>query len=244
MSNNEAIVILRFIRIAGVVAALAAVANGVGDIFYQAVPDGVYDASMEFMWRVPESSQRIGAYVGLFAIALIWMGYWHVYQGVRKAGHWLALPPFIIAMCTVGIGCALHFGLFYPALVGHQTLASSGDVASVLEPLHASMLHANLNLAYVYQIGVAVFSVWLMVLIFMGRTHYPRWFGIMNPLFLTTAYYLLVPLIPRYGPYLDPAGALSDALFFAVSTKLLWNVDVFRADQSECTSVATHPTRS
>jgi hypothetical protein len=244
MSSNEAVVTLRFIRIAGIVAALAAAANGIGDIFYQAVPDGVYDANMEFMWRVPESSQRIGAYVGLFVIALMWMGYWHVYQGIKKAGHWLALPPFIIAMCTVGIGCALHFGLFYPALVGHQIIASSGDVAPVLESLHASMLHANLNLAAVYQIGVAGFSVWLMALIFMGRTQYPRWFGIMNPLFLTIAYYLLVPLIPRYGPYLDPAAALSDALFFAVSTKLLWNVDVFRADQSEYTSIATDPIRS
>jgi hypothetical protein len=225
MSSDESVNTLRFIRIAGIVAALLAVANGIGDIFYQAVPDGVYDTNMEFMWRVPESSQRIGAYVGLFVIALVWMGYWHVYQGMKKAGHWLALPPFIIAMWTLGIGCALHFGLFYPALVGHQILASSGDVAPVLESLHASMLHANFNLGYVYQIGVAVFSLWLMVLIFMGRTYYPRWFGIMNPLFLTIAYVLLVPLIPRYGTYLDPAAALSDALFFAVSTKLLWNVE-------------------
>ncbi|MEJ2216177.1 MAG: hypothetical protein P8099_06135 [Gemmatimonadota bacterium] len=225
MSDEESVSTLRFIRIAGIVAALLAVANGIGDIFYQAVPDGAYDASGEFMWRISEPHLRFGAYIGLFAIALIWVGYWHVYHGIRKAGHWLALPPIIIAMCTVGIGCAFHFGLLYPALLGHQIIASSGDAAQVLRPLYASMDHATVTVAIVYQVGVAVFSLWLMVLIFMGRTHYPRWFGIMNPMFLTIAWYLVVPLIPRYGTYLDPAAALSDALFFAVSTKLLWNVE-------------------
>ena len=225
MSDRESVIRLRFIRAAGIVGVLHSVANAIGDIFYQAVPDGVYDAHMEFMWRVPESSQRIGAYLGLFVIALAWIGFWHVYQGIKKAGHWLALPPIILAMWTVGIGCAFHFGLFYPALVGHQIIAGSADAAQVLEPLYASMLHATLTVADIYLISVALFSLWFMVLVLMGRTAYPRWFGIMNPLFLTIAYSLLVPLIPRYGAYLVPAAALSDALFFAVSTKLLWNVE-------------------
>jgi len=225
MSENKSVVTLRFIRIAGIIAAIAAAANGIGDIFYQAVPNGVYDNNMEYMWRVPENYQRFGAYIGLFAIALSWVGYWHVYQGIRKAGRGLSLPPFLIGMFTIPIGCALHFGLFYPALVGHQIIASSGDLLQVLEQLYTSMVHTNYILGLVYQSGVIVFSLWLMVIVFMGRTHYPRWFGIMNPMFLTIAYVLLVPLIPKYGTYLSPAAALTDALFFAVSTKLLWNIE-------------------
>ena len=224
MKEKEGAAELRYVRIAGLVAVIAAVANGIGDIFYQAVSDGGYNANMEFMWKVPESSQRIGAYIGLFAVALLLAGYWHVYQGMRKASPRLSLPPFLVAMYTVPIGCALHFGLFYPALVGHKIVASSGDVVQVLRVLHTSMVNANNIVGDVYHIGVAVFSLWLMVLVFMGRTHYPRWFGIMNPLFLTVAYTLLTPMIPRYGTYLWPAAALSDAAFFAVSTKLLWHV--------------------
>ena len=128
-------------------------------------------------------------------------------------------------MYTVPIGCAFHFGLFYPALVGHQIIGSSADVARVLELLHAKMMTANAVLSYAYSFGVAVFSLWLMVIVFTGKTSYPRWFGVLNPLFLTIAYSLLVPHIPEYGPYLEPAAALSDALFFAVSTRLLWNIE-------------------
>jgi len=119
MSDTEKIVTLRFIRIAGIVAAIAAATNGIGDIFYQGVADGSYAANMEFMWEVPENYLRFGAYFGLFSIALVLAGYWHVYQGIRKAGRRLALPPFLVVMYTVPIGCALHFGLYYPALVGH-----------------------------------------------------------------------------------------------------------------------------
>ena len=216
---------VRFIRIAGIVGIIADLANGIGDIFYQAVPDGAYSATMEFMWRVPEGYQRFGAYVGLFSIALVLAGYWHVYQGIKKSGPWLSLPPFLIAMYTVPIGCTLHFGLYYPALVGHQIIGSSGDVVQILKQLHNVMNHSNNVLFNVYQLGVAIFSLWLMVIVFMGKTSYPRWFGVMNPLFLTIAWDLLVPHIPRYGTYLVPAAALTDAMFYTVSTKLLWNIE-------------------
>jgi len=225
MKDNDSLLTLRFIRITGILGLIASLANGIGDIFYQAVPDGAYSATMEFMWRVPDNHQRFGAYFGLFAIALVLAGYWHIYQGIRKAGRWLALPPILLGMYMVPIGCALHFGLYYPALVGHQIIGNSSDVTQSLALLHTAMINANANLFNVYQIGVAIFSLWLMVIVFMGKTSYPRWFGILNPLFLTIAYYLLIPHIPKYGTYLYPAAALSDAVFFTLSTILLWRIE-------------------
>jgi hypothetical protein len=222
MNEKNTVVSWRYVRIAGLLAVIAAVANGIGDIFYQGVADGAYDANMQFMWKVAESNLRIGAYVGLFVIPLAMAGYWHVYQGIRKAGPWLSLPPVLVAMYTVPIGCAFHFGLFYPALVGHQIIGNSGDVEQILKLLHTAMNDANGVLGLVYQAGVVVFSLWLMTLVFLGKTRYPRWFGFLNPLFLAIVYMLLVSQIPKYGTYLHPAAALSDAVFFAVSTKLLW----------------------
>ncbi len=110
MNDNEADPMLRYVRIAGILAIVAALANGIGDIFYQTAADGVYDANMEFMWKVPVQNLHLGAYVGLFVIPLVLAGYWHVYQGIRKAGPWFSLPPVLIAMYMVPIGGALHFG--------------------------------------------------------------------------------------------------------------------------------------
>ena len=70
MNDIEAVVALRYVRIAGILAIIAAVANGIGDIFYQGVADGVHEADMEFMWKVPEHYLRFGAYLGLFVIPL------------------------------------------------------------------------------------------------------------------------------------------------------------------------------
>ena len=52
ISENESVVTLRFIRTAGIIAAITSVANGIGDIFYQGVADGVNGSNMEFMWKV------------------------------------------------------------------------------------------------------------------------------------------------------------------------------------------------
>ncbi len=49
MNDNEEVQTLGYVRIAGLVACLAAVASGIGDIFYQGVSDGSYAADMEFI---------------------------------------------------------------------------------------------------------------------------------------------------------------------------------------------------
>jgi hypothetical protein len=185
MNNREAVINNKYVRFAGVLAIIAAVINGIGDIFYQGVKDGVYDSNMEFMWKIPAHYLRFGAYIGLFVIPFALAGYWHVYQGIKQAGRWLSLPPFLIAIYTIPIGCAVHFGLFYPALVGHQIIGDSGEVVKVLNSLHTSMNDVNGVISLVYQLGIVIFSLWWMILVLIGRTRYPRWFGILNPLVLT-----------------------------------------------------------
>ena len=78
MKNRETVSVVMCIRITGILAIVAALANGLGDIIYQSVSDGVYDRNMEFVWRVSEENLQFGAYFGLFVIPLVLAGYWHV----------------------------------------------------------------------------------------------------------------------------------------------------------------------
>jgi hypothetical protein len=211
------------IRVAGLAALLGALLNAAADVVLQGTASGSYTADMQFMWGISEPRLRVGAYLGVLVIPIALVGFWHVYRGLKQAGRGAALPPVLIGSYATAVAPALHFGLLYPALVGHAILDAGGP-AGTLRELHDRMNGASTGLWLLVLLGFAVFSLWFMILVLSGRTGYPRWFGLLNPLFLMITLVALLPLVPLVGHYLWPAAtALAFALFFGGSTILLWN---------------------
>jgi hypothetical protein len=204
---------------------IAALANAASDVVLQGTQSGSYSADMRFMWEISEQRLRWGANLGVAVIPFAVAGFWHAYQGLKVAGRWAALPPVLIGSYVAAVGCAFHFSLAYPALVGHAIIDAGGS-SRMLEQLYEKMNELGMLLSWVVPLGFAVFSVWFMALVLTGKTKYPKWFGLLNPLFLMIAMAFATPLIPHLGSYLTPASsALSFAVFFAISTPLLWTSD-------------------
>jgi hypothetical protein len=204
----------------------AALINALADVVFQGIPSGDYGADASFMWQIPDDRLRIGAFLGAAVIPFSLVGFWHVYQGLKGAGRVASAAPVLIGCYAGALGSAVHFSLLFPALVGRAILSSGGESVPVLERLFSGMDTAVAGLFWVV-LGFVVFSMWWMVLVFLGKTKYPRWFGVLNPTFIMIGLSLCLPLIPgTVGSYLFPASsALSFAVFFAFSTGLLWNWD-------------------
>jgi hypothetical protein len=213
------------VRVAGLIGLLAALINAVADVVFQGVADGSYSGDMQFMWEVPDARLRLGALVGALVIPFAIVGFWHIYQGIRRAGRFVAAAPVLIGGYAAAVGSGAHFALVHPALVGRAMAGAPPDAMPLLTELHASMVALNTQLFWVVA-GFAVFSLWWMVLVFAGRTSYPRWAGVLNPLFLQIALGFILGMIPGIGSYLTPAtSALSFAVFFVLSVRWLWNCD-------------------
>jgi hypothetical protein len=213
------------VRIAGLIGLLSALVNAVSDVILQGVPTGQYAADMEFMWQISEERLRFGALLGAFVIPFAIVGFWHVYQGIKGAGRIISLAPVLIGGYAAAVGSGVHYSLLHPALVGRVLSRAPAEAAPILRDLHSSMVSVNNQLFWVVT-GFAIFSLWWMVLVFMGRTRYPRWAGALNPLFIEIVLGFSLPLIPGVGWYLFPAtSALAFSVFFAFSIFWLWECD-------------------
>ncbi|MGD2123978.1 MAG: hypothetical protein PVJ76_19660 [Gemmatimonadota bacterium] len=176
------------------------------------------------MWQISDDRLRFGAFLGAVVIPFSLVGFWHVYQGIKDAGRLVSAVPVLVGCYAGALGSAAHFSLLFPAMVGRAISGSGGETLPVLEQLHADMASATSGLFWVV-LGFVIFSIWWMILVLIGKTKYPRWFGMLNPTFLMIGLSLCLPLMPgTVGSYLFPASsALSFAVFFAFSTALLWN---------------------
>jgi hypothetical protein len=217
---------VRMVRLAGFVGLTAALLNAATDVIYQGVTSGAYDSDMSFMWEISDARLRLGAFLGAAVIPFAIIGFWHVHQGIKRAGRFLAAAPVLVGSYAAAVGTAAHFSLIFPALAGQRILEAGGEPVPVLQQLNAEMLAIVSDLFWVV-LGFWIFSIWWMILVFMGKTDYPRWAGILNPTFLMFGLYFLFALIP--GPvssHLVPASsALSFAVFFGFSIRFLWNCD-------------------
>lgn len=173
---------------------------------------------------IPSRRLAWGGLLGVFAAPLTLAGIWQVYQGLRPAGPWLALPPALLFAYAVVIGPFIHGSFIY---LGEsvQALAAAGDDG------RAPLMGVLIRLYRVMQIGYgALFlciisaSVWFSVAVASGRTLFPVWMAAVNPVLATLLWLALKRFLPgRLVDYTEGAGFnIAFLVFFALTTGTLW----------------------
>jgi hypothetical protein len=101
--------------------------------------------------------------------------------------------------------------------------AMSGDALATALELYEFRYESLLTLVRVAVLGFSGIFVWLIL---SGRSAYPRWMAIMNPILLIIASFIVFWLAPGIGKYLMPI-ALNVAFFivFSVSTLIVIHSD-------------------
>jgi hypothetical protein len=175
----------------------------------------------------PSSPARLaaGALIAVLTTPLYLAATWHIYLALKPAGRWPALGPSLL----LGIGYVyapfVHGSFYYVAeLVKLLPVVDGAAQRAVLET--ATRATTVLFCAYFVLALVTITGfIWMIVTVARGRSRYPRWVAIANPIVMIVIGSLVSRVLPApLSIWLDGAGLnLGMILFMTMSTTLLWS---------------------
>lgn len=177
----------------------------------------------EFMRGISDTRSTVGHFLGVFGATLYPVGCYHIYLMLRPADHRWALTAFIIAT----------FGF----IVGVVWIGSRASVSALVQlPVTPEIerLIALYELRYetllqVIRLTTLLLSGVMVWLILTGRSAYPRWMALFNPILLIVASFVLFIVAPEIGKHLMPIALnVAFCIFFALSLNLSFSPQVRR----------------
>ncbi len=201
------------IRTTGLIGLIAAILVGTGEylLHYDALARfsaGGYD----FLKGIPEARSTLGHFFGVLGATLYPIGCFHLYQMLKPANQKAAFSVFLIGtfgfiVGTVWIGSRASISSL-------MQLPETEEIAHLIE-LYDLRYESLLQVIRITTLVISGIFIWLVL---TGRSHYPKWMAIFNPITLLVANFILFALLPSIGKHTMPI-ALNVAFFsvFALS---------------------------
>ena len=170
------------------------------------------EVNYDFMLGTSNSSFSRGHFIGVLAAPLYLVGCWHIYLMLKPAHQKWAMAAFLISaygfiVGTVWIGSRASVG----------TLANQPD-SEQMRMLIELYQYRYETLLTVIRITTLTLSLIIIGLVLTGKTHYPRWVAIFNPIVLILASFVLFAVFPAIGKYpLPMALNVSFFIFLMIS---------------------------
>jgi hypothetical protein len=196
----------------GLIGLLAAILVGSGEFLLHFDALGRFDESYDFMRGIETNRTTLGHFLGVFGAPLYIVGFWHFMKMLEPANRLASRVAFVLLSYGIIIG-AVWIGsrAGVSAIVNESTLS---DITPVIS-LYALRYE---NLLLVTRLAVMGFSIVFVWLVLSGRSHYPRWLSIFNPIVLILACFAIWLITPAIGIYLMPIALnVAFALLFSIS---------------------------
>jgi hypothetical protein len=202
------------LTIAGVLGLLAAILVGSGEflLHFDALGRFAEGGAYEFMRGINAERTTIGHFLGVLSAPLYIIGFWHLMKMLEPANALASRIAFAIVSYGIIVG-AVWIG----SRAGISTIVNS---TSILNPMSFISLYELRyeNLLQVTRLAVLIFSVIFIWLVLTGRSHYPRWMALLNPILLILASFAIWMVAPAVGVYLMPIALnVAFALLFLFS---------------------------
>jgi hypothetical protein len=166
-----------------------------------------------------------GALLGVFSTPLVMLGYWQVYQGLDGGTAWIRLAVFGLFGIASVIGAFVHGSFYYMG----EYIQALNQVDESSQPILAGMMERHKKVMIITYAPVMIFiviaSILFSVLVASGKTTFPTWMAMINPLTMTIAWLLLKRVLPQFvRDWTEGAGFnIAFLVFFACTTLTLWN---------------------
>jgi len=240
--NNTQHALLRWSGIAGIVAAIAWT---IGDALllgntataadypfmadydntaHPSVENNLVESSLQFL---NSSTERLaaGALVAVFTTPLYLIGFWHIYQASKVGGRGWSLPPAVMLLGAYTFAPFVHGSFFYVAeILKTMTIVDPASRPALIDL--AARTSTWLFIAYgVLAVPTLIGLIWVTLAVALGKTLYPRWVAIANPIVLMVIGSVSDSIMPiPLSLWLQGAGLNLGLLgFFTLSTIVLWN---------------------
>jgi Family of unknown function (DUF6796) len=211
----------RLILITGFLGIAAAILVGTGEFLLHYSPAGDYadDGNYVYLLNVPEWRITWGHFLAMSGAPLYLIGYWHMYLGLRPYGKVLPLLVFFVSSYGFMFGAVWIGSRAGIALLAQAHFAAEGHNSDVLRELMDFYILHSESLLQVIRITTLVSSFAFIIMVLTGKTLYPRWMAIFNPIVLLLLSFVLFAVAPEIGKYTLPIALnMGYFIFFSLST--------------------------
>ena len=222
--------------ITGILGLLAATLVGVGEYLLHFDEQARFtDDGYDFMRDIPAARATMGHFFGVFGATLYPIGCYHIYLMLRPANNRVAFMAFLIAtfgfmVGVVWIGSRASAG----ALI---QLPETPEITGLLD-LYVLRYETLLNVTRITTLILSIIIIWLSL---TGRSHYPKWIAIFNPILLIIANFILFRVAPAIGKHSMPI-ALNVAFFVFFTLSILCALRV--RENSDGLAASVHPNQN
>ncbi len=226
---------LNAVLVTGVLAIVGAAIYAVGDVLLLAAKVNLADypnlqphakllSGAEKMVVLPWKRLAWGGLLGVFATPLVIPGFWQVYQGLMPAGAGSALPPVLLFACASIVGAFVHGSFMYLGEYVQALNRLGADSTAVLVGMltrHRKIMIVTYGFLLV---SIVVASVWFSIVVASGRTLFPVWMAVVNPVSAFLVWFALRRILPRrISDATEGAGFnIAYLIFFTLTTLTLW----------------------
>lgn len=188
----------KYITIAGFMGLIAAIFTGAGEFLLHFDALGRYEGGYEFMVGISENRSTIGHYLAALGAPFYIVGVWHIMKMLEPANPKAAKVAFAIMAYGFIEGVIwISSRASISAIVNDIGIANAAELIRLYEIRYENLLQVT-RLAV---LGLSVIFVWLVL---TGRTHYPKWAAICNPILLIIACFAVWIIAPTIGNYIMP----------------------------------------
>jgi hypothetical protein len=201
-----------YITLAGFIGLIAALLTGAGEFLLHFDSLGRYVGGYEFMVGINENRTSIGHYLAVLGAPLYLVGIWHIMKMLEPANAKAAKVAFFIMAYgfiegIIWIGSRASIS----AIVNDPSISDISNLVNLYELRYENLLQIT-RLAV---LGLSIIFTWLVL---TGRTHYPKWAFVFNPILLILASFALWLITPLVGNFIMPIALnVSFGILFIIS---------------------------
>jgi len=202
-----------WIPLAGLVGLFAAIATGTGEFLLHFDPGGRFEGGYDFMVGISNERSTRGHFMGTLCAPLYLIGLWHVMKMLEPANALAARIGFFIS--SYGM---IQGSIWIGSRASVSALMNSAPVSEELFALYELRYETLLQITRVAVLILSFIFVWLTL---TGKSRYPRWVAMLNPILLILASFAVWLVVPGVGIYLMPIALnVAFAVLFSVSTAI------------------------
>jgi len=199
--------------VTGLAGLLAAILVGIGEYILHYDAQGRFSAGgYDFMLGIGDNRSTVGHFFGVIGATLYPVGCYHIYLMLKPANRQWAFIAFLIGSFGFIVG-AVWIGS--RASVSALVQMPPSDMLDHLIALYQSRYETLLQITRLTTLLLSAIIIWLVI---SGRSCYPRWMAIFNPILLIIANFAVFMIAPAIGKHTMPIALnVSFFIFFLLS---------------------------
>ncbi|MHB8127425.1 MAG: DUF6796 family protein [Mobilitalea sp.] len=177
----------------------------------------------ESMWDIEPWKITAGAFVGVVALPFQVLGLIPVYFALKPSGKVLPVMAVIANAHMLLMGVAFHISYAYIGtgwIIYHKNELTNQITTEIVDKFASYWM----ILVIIMFVELLFGSIIYVIVVLKGKTLFPRWMAIFNPLCIVLYTFPIVFILPSpIGGYIAPAYLnLSTLLFFTITLVVLY----------------------